>query len=788
MSGEVGLVIAAAVLATANAAMCDVQPLSLHPDKTVIVAPNHAAMPTRLAMYTLQKWLCRASGVDKGFAVIQNADFTPEPDQIVLALGNSQWSADVDLTGMADHAFVLRRRDSVIVMTGPSEHSALMAAVEFLDRCAGVRFYMPTDLFTVVQPAKTVVVNELDVTSQPFITSSFFSGINVDDKPAYEWVLRTGAWRRLGGTHQHNMFEIFPPGKFAERFPEIYPIYEGARYLPAGPRDQTWQINFLELRAVDAAMESIGEHFKRNPTHQYVACSMNDGGRFDDGPATREFVAKFIEGKTGPALEARAHSAIYWQFMAKVGDRMAVEFPGKRLVGLAYGPSRFPPATRLPDNVTAFTNFHIAELPIDGILDPKGDQAPLLDQWMNVVSHMGNHDWYQGSGYIMPRIYTGYWKRFLKAMRDRLDGAYIHVECYPNWGLDGPKYYILSRMLWNPDVDANAMLARMCSELFGPAGDAMLRYFTTAERLWMQLNIADGPERKLMAWGSQFRTTPESMAMIDACALALDDAAARAATDDQKQRVALFFDSFAVSRALFAMIAAGQPDDDLYQKTMQLASSLTARHQLVAQHPQRFAEATKAVHWEMIKRATRPLTVPTIPAPAIDGNPDDPAWSKAAKDQPFIQKGGGEDEQATRLWIGADDQNLYLTVICPRVHQRELIETPDDHWRSDNVEVFFDLDDDPLTMERQMWVKTTGRVVNWSGRQDATPTDLRGAVRKHDDRYVVQIAIPLSYAGLDASGKSVNIRVVRNEFTPRGGMNVDTYGAIWARKLKLEKR
>jgi hypothetical protein len=122
------------------------------------------------------------------------------------------------------------------------------------------------------------------------------------------------------------------------------------------------------------------------------------------------------------------------------------------------------------------------------------------------------------------------------------------------------------------------------------------------------------------------------------------------------------------------------------------------------------------------------------------------------------------------------------------VHQRELIETPDDHWRSDNVEVFFDLDDDPLTMERQMWVKTTGRVVNWSGRQDATPTDLRGAVRKHDDRYVVQIAIPLSYAGLDASGKSVNIRVVRNEFTPRGGMNVDTYGAIWARKLKLEKR
>jgi hypothetical protein len=584
------------------------------------------------------------------------------------------------------------------------------------------------------------------------------------------------------------MWAIFPPAKFARKYPEIYPIYEGKTYVPTGPRDQSWQINFMEPHTLDAAMETIREHFAQRPQDQYIACSMNDGGRFDNSPATQEVVSRFIR-KLGNSREtlARAYSSIYWDFMAKLAARMAAEFPGKQLVGLAYGPSRFPPDHHLPQNITAFTNFHIAELPTDGILDGRDGQPPLLDQWTSVVSHMGNHDWYQGSGYLMPRIYTRHWVRFLQAMRKHISSPYMHVESYPNWGLDGLKYYILARLFWDPNTDTDALLKQMCSDLFGPAGPAMQRYFTSAEDLWVQLDNLEGPERKLSAWGTQFQTTPKSMAMVNACMSALDEAARLASTDEQRRSVAVFHDFFALSRALFVMAASDEPDEAFFEKTLALAQDLTTRPGLVAHHRQRLVAAVKTVHWEQLKRATKPVTAPLISPPVIDGKLDDAAWSKSLKDQPFIQDSGSADAQSTTLWLGADNSNLYLAVICPRETDRAYVETPDGTWRSDNVEVFFDFDGNPKTHERQMWVKTTGRVVNWSGRFDKKPVDLRGTVAKEAKRYVVEIAIPLSYAGFDENHKSVNVRVVRNEFTPQQGMNANTYAAVWSRTLKLEK-
>lgn len=764
--------------------------LKLDPAGTIIVTPDNYGSTLRMAVNTLSQWLKAACRAENGFDVIPESKVSTDEDRTILAVGTHRWSVDPRIAALQTDGFVLRRIDNVIMMAGKSEQSALSAAVEFLDRCIGVRFYMPTALFTSLPEQSTFTIGQLDVVSNPFVPSLYLSGIDSDDQEGARWTMRNGGWRRKGGTHQHNLFSIFEPKRFAHRYPEIYPIIEGKRYIPTGKTDQSWQINFLAPAAVDAAMESIREYFEKRPEDEYIAVSINDGGRNDETPETLAVVQSFEHRYPNERFaKAMAYSSIYWKFMAELGQRMKSELPGKNLLGLAYGATRFAPEHALPDNVVVFTNFHVAELPQDRFIEPQADQPGSLELWARVARHYGNHDWYQGSGFIIPRAYTNHWRQFLAAVDHHFDGPYMHVECYPNWGLDGFKYYFMAKLMWDPKADIDGLRAQMAKDLYGPAAAPMRRYMETTEKLWVQLNVTEGVERKLFRWAAQFGTTEEGMRLVELCHASLQEAAALAETDEQKKRVALFKDFFTIPYTLFHIMNSEEPlDEQQYQNLLALAEDLPNRHPLLAQHKHLIPRAVKGVCSEKRKRTMAPVSVPAISSPVIDGKGNEASWSNALQHQPFVNAHTNTaDEQKTTLSIGADSDHLYLLVHCPRVHQREFIETDDSNWRSDNVEVMFDLDGDIESIERKMWVKTNGRIVDHTGRKQEKPVNIKAAVIKSADHYVMEIAIPRSWLADARNPGKVGIFVRRNEFTLVDGANRDTYAAIWNKRLTLPK-
>jgi hypothetical protein len=196
-----------------------------------------------------------------------------------------------------------------------------------------------------------------------------------------------------------------------------------------------------------------------------------------------------------------------------------------------------------------------------------------LDQWLKVAHYYANHEWYEGEGYLLPRIYSGYWSQFLQKLAANMPSAYMHAEGYANWGFDGPKYYVMTRLWWNPQLDPQKLTAQFCDDMFGPAAPAMTAYFSGVESLWMQLDDIEGLKRKIGAWSNQFTTTPASRAIIAQCHDALQQAAAAAQTDDQKQRVALFAKCFAFSESLFDL-AATPKDESRYNHAVALAKDL----------------------------------------------------------------------------------------------------------------------------------------------------------------------------------------------------------------------
>jgi hypothetical protein len=351
------------------------------------------------------------------------------------------------------------------------------------------------------------------------------------------------------------MWHAFPPAKFATRWPEIYPMVKGERYIPKDAADQKWNPCFSEPKLLDAAEETVTEYYRANPDHLWYSFGIQDSHVMCECARCAAFVKPRVEHD--PKLgRVAACSELFWRFMNALAERLDQKLPGKRIEGLAYSMTRLPPPLKLHRNVVVFTNFHIAELDADPFMKPDADGVTPLDRWLGIAGAFGNHDWHQGNGYMIPRIYSAYWSRFMRHLKSKTPFTYQHAETYPNFGLDGAKSYVLAQTWWNPGVDVAALWRQFCDDMFGPAAVPMNDYFAALETLWTSLDNVEGPERKLNRWSNQFVTSESDREVIRRCRKLLDEAKSLARTDAERKRIELFSKTFRLSEYLFEFAAA----------------------------------------------------------------------------------------------------------------------------------------------------------------------------------------------------------------------------------------
>lgn len=544
----------ATVLGTvlAAAATAGEAPLPLRPAETLIVVPDKPPdNDVPAAAQTLQQWLRRACRAEKGFEILPEsraggaAAFPP-----LIALGPTKWAAAKETAKLSRDGFVLRRARNIVVIAGGSGRGTFYGALAFLDRCAGVRFYMPGDLFASLPRKNELAIGELNVTEEPYVRASFMTGLGNAPGDS-DWAARNGAMRRLGGTHQHSMFEVFPPAKYVAKYPEIYPTIKGKRYVPQSGGDQQWQPCFSEPKLLEAAEETSLEYFQKNPTQGYLAFSVMDGHAFCECPRCGEQVQKL--GLT------TAQSRLYWEFMNKLAARYERKLPGKYVLGMAYSEVREAPPFELRPNVVVFMNIHVSDLLVNGYLVKGANGAAPIDPWLKAAKVLGNHEWAEGMMFLIPRLYPRLEQQFMRYCREHGgDMVFQHAEEYPHWGLDGPKPYFSARLWWNPDTDVDALWKQFCGDMFGEASQPMYEYFTTLEQLWVALNGKS--KRKLRKWDNQFLTDAEDRRTIQQCRALLDQARTLAKGSEEKQRLELFSKSFRLSEQLFSLAAAKPAD------------------------------------------------------------------------------------------------------------------------------------------------------------------------------------------------------------------------------------
>lgn len=537
-------------------------PLRLTPDRTVIVTTTAPADRERKAAELLQEWLRKATRSESGFEI---RPAIPKGGN-VLAIGSI---AGAPAPPAARDGFRLLRRGRRIHIVGGSPNGAFFGAARFLDRFAGVRFYMPQEDFASLPASNVVTVGDVDVSEAPYVRNSMMSGVGGfrgtggQDAPAVrgeeaEWLHRNMAFRKEHPefSHQHSMFQRFPPAQFAGRMPEIYPILKGQRYIPADPKDQKWQPCLTEPKLVDAAVESATAYFREHPDRRYLSFSVQDShSHCECARCLREVAAA---GGNKPL----AYSTMNARFLNAVAERLEKTLPGRTLVYIAYSEVREVPPVAMHPSILPVLVFTIGDSLIDKRFEPG---SHILEQWGR-FAQLGNHDWGQGNMYFIPRIYTGLTSRLFREARQRgLGWGYQHMESYPNWGLDGLKLWVSARIWWNPDVDVSALWKQAAMDLFPSAAAGMERYFALLHELWIAMD--NDAERKLRKWSNQFELRDaKQRGMVAECRRLLDAAEQAAKPGVEKRRVSLLSRSFGLSERFFAIantskISAAQVED-----------------------------------------------------------------------------------------------------------------------------------------------------------------------------------------------------------------------------------
>ena len=182
---------------------------------------------------------------------------------------------------------------NTIVISGGCENALKYGVFHFLEKYTGLRRLFPGKLGDHIPENATIKVPRQTVVRKPQYLSRYLgTGAYKNDPAFYDWSRSLGAnnpriWIR------HYLAELLPVEKYGKTMPELYPIHNGKRVLPAPKQHTFWQPCFTEPKLADVLAENIIAELSDNkrkypnmevndndPRLKTIALGINDAGGF----------------------------------------------------------------------------------------------------------------------------------------------------------------------------------------------------------------------------------------------------------------------------------------------------------------------------------------------------------------------------------------------------------------------------------------------------------------------------------------------------------------------------
>ncbi|MBU0608296.1 MAG: DUF4838 domain-containing protein, partial [Armatimonadetes bacterium] len=473
--------------------------------QAVIVYQKDADKEAKQAYEDLALYLKRATGKD--FTVVSERDYDANqglPIYVGWTRATNR-ALGTKLRRMDRDAYLVSITPERIMLAGPEPWSTYWAVCQFLEDVVGVRWLIPGPLGEDVPQCQTILAPVGEQTYTPVILSRLWSGAHHGGV----WNLR----QRIHGRYNfhHNLINIFDVEKYWDTHPEYFPVHGTERYKPGGSTDHSWQPCMGIEGTVQVAADAAREAFRKDPSLESFSYGMNDGGGWCECPACKAIDRPMKEwhGFSGDK------SVLFYSWLNRIAENLEQDYPDKKLGCLAYSAAILPPERmKLHRNIIPYFTSNRADY-----FDPafRAQDQRMIAWWGDHTTQMGIYDYAYGVGFAVPRIYNHLFQIAVKyAVAHKVRGFY--AEVYPNWGLDGPKLWVMSRIVWNPNVNVDRLTSEWNERMFHEAAAPMKRYFKLAEDAWRNQKGHGAWAYRLAADPAQFAIfTPEIMDEMTAC-------------------------------------------------------------------------------------------------------------------------------------------------------------------------------------------------------------------------------------------------------------------------------
>lgn len=520
---------------------------------SIIVIADKPTVSARRGADELQFLLNKISGAT--IPILSERKLPKDTNDVLILVGDTERTINL---GLRSRDFELEESrvktfPNMLVLIGNDQRpdgipllGTLWAVDIFCEQFLGVRVLWPGELGQVIPKSPTVKIGEANVRYVPVLCKRGIRNIGYNDRvqkglDMLNWNAdefkrhqkESGLWfqfNRIGGSFHGTYGHSF--GKYWKRFhidhPEWFALQpDGTRYNSTdGGINAPLCVSNQEL--IKQVASDCITALSKDVTLDTVSISLNDGTAFclcepcaawdaQDGEMIK------IQGIPHVSLTDR-----YVKFYSAVAEIVAKELPDRYLGAYAYDAYSLPPvhAKLHPNVVIGFVGFSY----LDEEKRQKARDSWL--KWSQVAKRMFLRPNLLTSGWGLPTVYV---HRLAEDIRFCVRNGMLFADfdcCYQNWATDGINYYVLAKLLSDPDVDVDAIVDDYCRAGFGNASESVREYFRQLEDMTTNFALSNTKSKPVILAQCY---TDEFLAK---CNTLLDEADQRAGDEIVRQRVA----------------------------------------------------------------------------------------------------------------------------------------------------------------------------------------------------------------------------------------------------------
>lgn len=352
------------------------------------------------------------------------------------------------------HEIRIKTEDGNLYISGGSDAATNNAVFEFLENYLHCKWYAPN--VESIPASESISLDPIDYRYTPQITTRtvhsrlFYDHHEFADKlkVTYESFPRYVPEARV-----HTFHRFMPEETFYESHPEYYALRDGKR-LPT-------QLCLTNKTVLEIVKDSVAAHFKRNPNLPVISVSQDDNQQH----CQCDNCSAIDKEESSPAGT-----------MIRFVNEVANAFPEKTISTLAYQYTRKPPKTKPVSNVL----ITLCSIECDRsapIAENCSDFANDLVGWGKLTENIRIWDYTtQFTNFLAPFPNIETLRPNIHLFKDN-NAKWVFEQHSNNPSeLFELRSYIMAKLLWNPNLDLDTLIAEFTDGYYKEAGPFIKEY------------------------------------------------------------------------------------------------------------------------------------------------------------------------------------------------------------------------------------------------------------------------------------------------------------------------